>query len=268
MTETTQKPDQTKGKSQFDLEQRVTQLEKKLFALHSAFVSETGMAALPPEHPSSYLAPIEVSFDPDATTTVIAAAGMAMRLGIAPREFRRSLSAFNCNFIFIKDFKQAWYQLGLLGVTRNLGETTDYLKSIIPSQTTELLAVGASAGGFAAISLGVRLGATRVLAFGPQTKVSGRAFKKFGTIDSQKAEFDFDSPDTDLCNILDDNPDYAGRIKVYFSRRNAGDRKDVMRIADYPQIEPVPVDAEIHNVAEHLQKLGQLDNIIAEFMTG
>jgi predicted esterase YcpF (UPF0227 family) len=106
--------------------------------------------------------------------------------------------------IFIKDFKQAWYQHGLVGLTSNIQETAEYLKTILPPQTESLRVIGTSAGGFGAVHLGVRMGADKVLAFGPQTKIALDTFKHFETTDSDSSAFDFQARDNDLRSLLED----------------------------------------------------------------
>lgn len=191
---------------------------------------------------------------------------MALSLGMAPREFRGALSSQKCNLVFIKDFKQAWYQTGLLGASSNIDETAEYLKTIIPEGTEQLRAVGTSAGGFGAIHLGVRLGAQKVMAFAPQTKISSNVFKQFETADSDHSAYDFLARNNDLRNLFEDHPHYQGAIHVYYGAKNAGDAEHAERLADIPQVHLHALDYAGHNIAGFFKANNQLEKVLGELM--
>jgi hypothetical protein len=248
------------------LEAKLTHLQKKFDSLHKAFITINDISVVPSSHPGADLAPVEMTTDPEAKITVLAVAGMAMKLGMAPREFRNALLGQKCNFIFIKDFKQAWYQHGLVGLTSNIHETAEYLKTILPPQTESLRVIGTSAGGFGAVHLGVRMGADKVLAFGPQTKIALDTFKHFETTDSDRSAFDFQARDNDLRSLLEDYKDYAGKVYVYYSAANERDSAHAQRLAGIPQVHLRPIDNDQHNVASFLKQTDQLDTVLSEFL--
>jgi hypothetical protein len=247
------------------LNKKFRHLQEKFHSLHSAFVTHADMGVVSLDHPSAELAPVEVSIDPEATLTVLAVAGMALRIGMAPREFHGALSGQKCNFIFIKDFKQAWYQNGLLGLSSNIDETAEYLQTIIPANTEELRVIGSSAGGFGAIHLGVRLGAQKILAFGPQTKIGPRVFKQFETVDSVRGNYDFLARNNDLQNLFKDRPNFQGEVHVIYGAGNARDSQHAQHLSGISQIHLHPLDYAGHNAAGFLKDTGQLDQVLADF---
>ncbi len=74
------------------------------------------------------------------------------------------------NKIFFRDVFEVWYHKGLAGYTSNIDETTGFLRDIIRERDfKKVVFVGVSAGGFAAILFGTRVGANLVHAFSPRT---------------------------------------------------------------------------------------------------
>ncbi|MEM8577303.1 MAG: hypothetical protein AAGF60_05590 [Pseudomonadota bacterium] len=244
---------------------KLKHLNAKFMAMQAAVMSIGDLGVVPVGHPLADLASIETDFQPGATVTVIAVAGMAMQIGMAPREFRASLAGRPCNFIYIKDFRQAWYQRGLMGLSASLDETAEVLKALLPPATESIRLVGSSSGAYGAIQLGLRLHADRVLAFAPQTKITPKVFKRFKTIDSDIADYDYGAPEADLRNAFADHPSFFGDIRVVYGGKNPFDIAQVTRLEgiDCVELYPLP-NCPHHNVAAYARKVGVLDRLLED----
>ena len=104
---------------------------------------------------------------------IICFGGMAEKFAqMLPFEFMRYLSGIydDVDMCFYVDRHQCWYHNGLKGITTNIDDTIEYLKSIINGHTYDkIIFMGVSAGGYAAILFGSLCGATHVVSFIPQT---------------------------------------------------------------------------------------------------
>lgn len=92
--------------------------------------------------------------------------------GTPPFEFLRFLHRHFPQYDkkFYVDLHQHWYHKGIDGFSTNITETQNYLQNIIRNYKN-ILFLGISAGGYAAILFGSLLKVTCVLAFIPQTKL-------------------------------------------------------------------------------------------------
>jgi hypothetical protein len=92
-------------------------------------------------------------------------------VGMPPFEFLRSLSAHGCDAIFVRDPRQAWYQLGIDGVGADVAGIVDWLRRRCRGYA-RTVAVGNSMGGYAALLLGRLAGLDVAIAFNPQTTIA------------------------------------------------------------------------------------------------
>jgi hypothetical protein len=92
--------------------------------------------------------------------------------GTPPFEFLRFLHQYFPQYDkhFYIDIHQQWYHKGINGFSTNIIETQQYLQNIIRNYKN-ILFVGISAGGYAAILFGSLLKINTVIAFIPQTKL-------------------------------------------------------------------------------------------------
>ena len=90
--------------------------------------------------------------------------------GIIPFEFLKFLDTHfkNEDKLFYKDSYFSSYHKGIKGISKNITETYEYLKTKI-NKYHRVLFLGVSGGGYAAILFGSLLNITNVLAFIPQT---------------------------------------------------------------------------------------------------
>jgi tetratricopeptide (TPR) repeat protein len=239
------------------LENRLFLLNDKINSIHEALVAlgvfETGRT----DAVFSGVSPVEI-VNKKATKTLIAFGGMALGLSMPPKEFFHSLVDKDLNIIFVKDFKQCWYQKGLLGITNDIESTVEYLKGILPKTTGKLITLGASAGGYAAIRFGVALNADRVLAFSPQTLIDKETVRVFAK--NYLRDMAFDQIDLDLKKVIE-RYDSKAAIEVYYGSENRRDRMAVKHIKDH--VKAIAYATDTHLLASYLKEKGLLQQIIA-----
>ena len=217
--------------------------------------------------PMAELSPVEILRTPGADITVVACAGLLTHFGMPNKEFFRSFVDRGCNVVFLKDFRQCWYQRGLLSLSTNLSETVEVVQGLLPKGTRSVRTIGTSAGAFAALHLGIRMNADRVLAFAPQTRVLPGVFDRYASFDSRRHDIDFSSPDIDVRNSFAMNPDFAGRIDIHFGAKALPDVRQARAIEGYPQVHLHGHDFDKHGIAQHLRETGELDAVLGDFVS-
>ncbi len=247
----------------FVFERKIKSLENKLFLLndkinsiHEALNSLDVFEMKNIDGVSSRMLPID-TINKNSTKTLIAFGGMAHGLSMPPKEFFKSLVHKNINIIFVKDFKQCWYQKGLLGKTSDIESSIEHLTKIIPKTTKSLITLGASAGGFAAIRFGMALNADRIMAFSPQTFINEETARVFSKSCIRK--LDFDNIELDLKKILE-KYNLKSKIEVYYACDNNRDQIAVDHIKDY--VKEFSYETDTHLLAAYLKEKGLLEGIL------
>ncbi len=243
-------------------EKQIDQLREKVFALQESLL-HTHSPTCDLEHSLAPITPIISRVFPDARTTVIAFGGMLTRLGMPPAEFLKTFMVKNMNTVFVKDFKQCWYQQGLLALSNNTRSSVELIKKQIPSRQEKVYTIGTSAGGFAAILFGVLLDVDKVIVFGPQTIVTKQVFQRFKGVDSRIADINFADELLDLKKLLE-TTQYKGSIHIHFANSNRIDRIAAERLKDFEQVHLHPWETNAHNVAGWLKKENKLESILSE----
>ncbi len=109
-------------------------------------------------------------FSPESNVLLVLFGGIAGGVSMPVYEFFRVTEAYPAKRLFLRDPRRAWYLRGLPGVGDDAAALEAALaETIRQSGCSRVVMAGASAGGFAALRFGARLGADRVLAFSPQT---------------------------------------------------------------------------------------------------
>jgi len=244
---------------------QIDMLRNKFFALQEAFIS-SNLIQIDEHHKDSVASvlPIGKRMSTDSDVLILVFSGMATRLGMPPAEFMRTFLNKKVNIIFLKDFKQCWYQKGLLGLTQDVSETISYLRrEIMNVSPKKIISLGTSSGGFASILFGVLLDIQEVLAFSPQTYITKQVFQKFRSTDSRISEMDFDSPYMDLKKIIE-TTNFSGKINVFFGEDNTEDKNAALYINHFECVNLVALPTEQHNTAAFLKKADKLDSLFAD----
>jgi len=106
----------------------------------------------------------------DSDRLLIAFGGLKGFRAIPPLEFSTITRDMPTKKIFLRDFRQAWYQGGLLGVAEDVDSIASYLHAHIREQrVSQVVTIGNSMGGYAALLFGAMLNAQAAIAIAPQT---------------------------------------------------------------------------------------------------
>lgn len=104
---------------------------------------------------------------------LLAFGGVAGGVNMAPFEFWRAARALPHDRIFVRDHRRGWYLSGIGRGLETREAIADHLRGLIQTiGPRTITAVGASAGGYAAILFARELGVGVVHAFGPQTTLA------------------------------------------------------------------------------------------------
>ena len=245
---------------------RNTDFRNKIFAIQQAVVEGAGLTECALGHAAADVFPVEVQRDPGAPVRIFAFGSMGANSGMAPKQFFNAFKKHRCEIFFFKDFRQCWYQQGLLGLSKDIASTAAYLRTLTAGDDRPVSMLGASSGGFAALLFGAMLGAHKVVAFSPQTLITNRVFHRFKTEDSQIGEVAFNSRYADVKTVLEDHP-LRGRADIFFSRRAPFDASEANRLEGLPGVNLQPLEWNGHNTAALLRNQGRLDGIIQDLVT-
>lgn len=107
---------------------------------------------------------------------IISFSGQGSGMGTIPQfEFVNFLEKQYNNYDrhFYLDKYSKWYHKGIDGISKNINETLLYLKEII-NYFEDVIFIGSSAGGYAAILFGSLLNVNKIIAFKPQTIIKSQ----------------------------------------------------------------------------------------------
>lgn len=95
--------------------------------------------------------------------------GINQGMGIPVFEFQRVIQKEETDKIFIRDFQQSWYHLGIDTDIRTFDELEAFLTAELKRfPYKKVTFMGNSMGGYAALLFGTRLRVDRIIAFSPQ----------------------------------------------------------------------------------------------------
>lgn len=133
--------------------------------------SDIGAGNLPPLVEGNYA--VSTELDRPGQTLMVVFGGINEGIGMPVFEFKRITSDLPVKLVFLRDTSQAWYHGSLSGIGEGIPALVKYLRKICVEQgITNLICIGNSMGGYAALVVGSLLNAQNVLAFVPQTFIS------------------------------------------------------------------------------------------------
>jgi hypothetical protein len=116
-----------------------------------------------------------VSASPDATTLLIAFAGIGPRDRPPTFSFLNAVADLHASKVFVRDPHRAWYHRGVPGLGESIDEVAAALKRIAgASGARRVVTLGTSVGAYAAVLFGRLIDADLVLAFAPPTVIGWR----------------------------------------------------------------------------------------------
>jgi pimeloyl-ACP methyl ester carboxylesterase len=207
--------------------------------------------------------------DNKSKTLLVAFGGIRVNSIKSPFEFLNILKDNQTtDKIFIRDIHQVWYQKGLADDIQNLSDIADYLKNIISSKKyTNVVFIGNSMGGYAAILLGTLLGVNKIIAFSPQTFI-GR-FRRLLNLDRRwRKQINnvhanaYKQPEYfDLKPVLKKGNNNSS-IEIWYCKTHRLDRLHAERLKKAPNVQLNPVFEGGHNFIKKFRDTGQLHEII------
>ena len=166
--------------------------------------------------------------------------------------------------VFFRDPYMLWYQLGLDGVGKTVPEIAAYVESLrMNEQSTRVVMIGNSGGGFAAILFGTLTGADEIHAFNPPTKLlveSDTSYPEQLAILHSKTGLD--NPYIDLRKILLRHPNAKPQIYIHYSRGDKKDRKQARYLKGIPNVHLLQYPFISHHLARYLAKRGALGKMM------
>lgn len=149
--------------------------------------------------------------------------------------------------------------------SKTIGETLSMLKSIISEYDYKnILFIGNSSGGYAAILFGTLLSVSKILAFVPQTflnrceihhndNIWGKEIDNAYLLSTCNGIFD-------LKKVLSYNT--SSRISIYYDKTRRVDRKHAEWLSRFHLVTLYPFEVGGHNVIRTLRESGDLKEII------
>jgi hypothetical protein len=217
-----------------------------------------------------------VADTPDpAPLSLIAFGGIKGALGIAPWEFFRVTEGVDARRLFARDLDQVWYLSGIRGLGATVEETAAALASEIPDVPgRRTVAVGNSAGGFGAISFGVRCGFDEVHAFSPQTAIDRGNRARWLDVRWLRQMFHVRrmrgvSPaDLDLRRLIEERSDPGPAIHVHYCARHRWDRLHAEHLAGLPRVHLHRYEEGGHRLVRVLRDSGRLRELLGSALAG
>lgn len=212
--------------------------------------------------------PVLEEFVPGARRLYIVFGGIAGNVGMPPFEFYKVARILDQSKLFVRDPAQAWYQRGLPGIGPDVASIGAWLTArIAASGAQEVVFVGNSMGGFAALLFCGLLGRGTALAFAPQTFVSRAMRARHG--DGRWAEqLDRVHAAPQLGEILDLRPWLAAnapgiRAVVYAPVDHPLDWAHAAHLAGLPNVAVRGVKGADHSLVRQLRDAGLLHDLLA-----
>lgn len=176
------------------------------------------------------------------------------------RAHARFIDPIDCKKLFLNPGRNHWFQNGVPGIADNYAQLGQFVAAVRARYADhEILCLGHSMGGFAALGIGVAIGAHRILASVPEIVLDLPG--------SISARYLANVPIRcrDITPALASNRDTA--ITVIVGRRTEFDMQMAARLAALPHVEIVEIDSD-HATFPHLRDVGRLAGVLRAFVDG
>jgi pimeloyl-ACP methyl ester carboxylesterase len=173
-------------------------------------------------------------------------------------EFVSTAKHLSGSTLFLTDIDQVWYQSGVRGIGPSVQDVAAYIRDVIDRHGFEqVVMIGNSAGGYAALLFGALVGADVVHAFSPQTELIDPQQGYFLDKLTNARRAATDGAFLDLRRALTERVPEARRttptLYLHYSRYCRKDRHHAHRMADIPDVRLVPYHNVTHGLASALR---------------
>ena len=213
--------------------------------------------------------PVAIDLLDESLPWLISIGGLNQRMGMPVHEFVGVASSLATahNSLFVRDQTRLWYQKGLPGYAESFVEAGDQVAAILDAVSAKRrVAVGSSAGGFAAIGWANPCEFDHVLAFSPQTSISPRAKLR----DRRWMKFIWKSWVLQD-RLLDVAPralhDGAERVHVVFPNQLKADSFQAESIEKHPALVLDGRNSSDHSVVRDLKETGELSQLLLDALS-
>ena len=210
--------------------------------------------------------PLLLDLGNGSKTLVVAFAGLFGGIGVHPFEFFNIIHPFDTDRIFIRDLSQCWYLQGLKGLTTSLAETSQLLKEWLNQyQYDNVVFVGNSMGGYAAIAHGVLAGADVILSFAPQTFLNAAQLKQCGDNRWPRHFASIPLPDDECLldlKLLLNSVTYKSKIHLFYASAERIDKVHAEHIHSGKNVELHDCVEGGHHLVHNMKKSGLLYRVL------
>ncbi len=212
---------------------------------------------------------IHLELDREGDTLLITFGGIAQGIGMARFEFQRMTADLPTKLVLVRDLSQSWYHADLPDIGAGIHAVAQKLQQVkTEAAPRQVICLGNSMGGYAALLFGSMIAADQVIAFSPQTflttwlrlrhgdrrwKTQLRATQK---VKSAHAEA------FDLKTFLGDQPGYQQAV-IYADRADRLDYVHAQHLAQTPRTE-IRWREGGHGLVKNLRESGELAQILTD----
>jgi hypothetical protein len=185
---------------------------------------------------------------------------------------RGTLAGLAVKKLYLRDLDKAWFLRGLRGVTSDVEETTEFLRTeMAASRASRMILTGYSLGGFAALLYGTMAGADEVRAISPQTFIS--FWRRWRSGDHRWRRYVLPLHFSATRRFHDLRPWLARcpsqtKLHVHFARDSRLDVTHAQHVRDLPQIAVHEHTEGSHRLVTVMRESGELRAIFERAIAG
>jgi len=214
---------------------------------------------------------VQADFASPSPDLLIAFGGFSGELGMPVFEFANFTGRFDTKRLFVRDIRQGWYQFGLAGICDDIPGVTSFLQRVIREQEVRnVVVIGNSMGGFAALLFGCLIGAVQVHAFSPQTFIGPwrRTFAGDFRWRPQMRKIHrtpgIDRQYWDVRNVLRSSTNRTTQYHIHYCPGHYLDRAHAGRMSKCPGVTLHRYPEGGHGLVRHLRDTGILEKLLSE----
>lgn len=188
--------------------------------------------------------------------------GHAQRFSMPLNIMHRWFAMLDAHIVYLKDIRRAFYLSGIASLGTEYAQTIERLTNIaVKLNASGIRCTGNSGGTFGALSMGIDLGAERVLCMSGPTRLDMSLDTAFDQLSHAGIRLkDTEPQNFDLRRKLRDHPSKID-VRSIFGALNVQDRSEAENLSGLHNVELVPVENwERHGVTDGLIRTNTLSD--------